>query len=158
MKTTPISFALLLLVLFFCASCAGPRFQSVSAIPPGRGLVYIYSVKGGVGRPNQLTHNNGKLAKLGPNQYLVQFVEPGTNIYGFHMNFYSRGGMVGLLVTHHDPEPVALPVEAGKTYYLKVLGAGLGASFWRMEEAEALQELQEMKPCQPVKIEKAKRL
>ena len=53
-------------------------------------------------------------------------------------------GLLGhmFLDRQNDPEPTVLSVVPGKTYYFKVMGMGLGASLWRMDEFTALQELQ----------------
>jgi hypothetical protein len=71
------------------------------------------------------------------------------------MGYFSRGGLIGMIMTQHDPEATQLHVEAGRTYYLRMIGAGMGASLWRVEESTGLAELQQ---CHPIEIEKNKRL
>ena len=60
-----------------------------------------------------------------------------------------------MLVAQHDSEGTRLRVEAGRTYYLRMIGAGMGASLCRVEASTALPELQH---CHPVEIEKNRRL
>ena len=153
MKKAAIAFTLLLVAPFLNGGCAGPgpRFEAVSAIPSGHGLVYIYSLMDNPGGSNHLIHNNESLASLGPDQYFVQFAEPGPNTYGVQINQLTQGGglVIGLLVNLPHPQPIVLQVDPGKTYYLKVIGAGSAASFWRVDDATALQELQR---CHRVEI------
>jgi hypothetical protein len=163
MKTNQRLFTLVFCALFLGSGCLSPRFKSTSIAPPGRGQVYIYSLKDvpvgnglpGGGGLNHLTHNNAKLADLGPKQYLVHFPEPGTNTYGFHMTWASRGGLLGRMFLNQqdDPTPTLLSIELGKTYYFRTTGGGLHVSFLRMDEYTALQELLQ---CRRVKTEKAK--
>jgi hypothetical protein len=100
-------------------------------------------------------HNGAKLGRLGPDQYYVQFPEPGTNAYAFRLSFAERGGLVGLLLTHEEPGTTLLHIQEGKTYYLKLVGAHAGASLWREEESAAVPDLQK---CRLVEVEKSKRL
>ena len=141
--------------LLLWSGCAAPKFQQVTQIPAGHGLVYVYAIHEAVAEGTSLSHNGQKLCGLGPDQYVVHFPEPGTNSYGFRMGYFSRGGLIGMLLTQHDPEATQLRVEAGRTYYLRMIGAGMGASLWRVEESTGLAELQQ---CHPIEIEKNKRL
>ena len=135
--------------------CAPPQFRAVTQIPPGRGLVYVYAPRGAVYQGTALSHNGEKIAGLGPEQYFIHFPEPGTNSYGFRMGYFSRGGLVGLMLTHQDPSATQLRIEAGQSYFLRMVGGGMGSSLWRVEETTGLSEIEK---CRPVEIEKAKRV
>ncbi len=139
----------------FFVGCAPSQFRPVTQIPPGRGLVYVYAPKGAVIRGTALSHNGEKIAGLGPEQYFVHFPEPGTNSYGFRMGYFSRGGLVGMMLTQSDPGATPLRVDAGKTYFLRMVGGGMGSSLWRVEDSTGLSEIDK---CHPVEIEKAKRV
>jgi hypothetical protein len=155
MKTLRIQFLLpTALAIWLCASCATtPNFHPVAAIPPGRGVVYVYSPASGGGRSG-VWHNGQKLVNLGPGCYAVEFPLAGTNSYGFQMNYFTRGALIGLMVPQPDPQATVLDVKAGKAYYLKLAGSGMNASLWRVDESAALPELRE---CHSVRIERAER-
>lgn len=144
-----------LLAVFACVACAPPKFQAVSKIPDGRGLVYVYAPPGAVIQGTSISHNGDKIAGLGPQQYFVHFPEPGTNSYGFRVGYFDRGGLVGMMLTQHDPSATRLRIDAGRTYYLRLIGGGMNSSLWRVEETTAKIEITN---CHPVEIEKAKRV
>jgi hypothetical protein len=143
------------LVLFCCAGCAPPKFRAVTQIPQGRGLVYVYAPQGAVYAGTDLSHNGERIAGLGPEQYFIHFPEPGTNSYGFRMGYFSRGGLVGMMLTQEDPSATRLRIEAGRTYYLRMIGGGMNSSLWRVEGTTAGNEITN---CHLVDIEKAKRV
>jgi hypothetical protein len=133
----------LLGALCLVGGCAatGPLYEPVSAIPPGYGLVYIYEDAGS--GPVTINHDNKKLASLQAGQYLFHFADRGANVYSFPSDFFQRGGIFGAmgLVDFSRPQPVVLMVEPGKTYYLKVIGAGANVNFWRVDQEIGSREL-----------------
>jgi hypothetical protein len=140
MNTLALASTLGLAALAVVGGCAGrgPLFAPAADIPTGHGLVYIYSVTGSSSGNNTIADNNQKLASLAPGEYLVQVPAPGQNVYSFQVNDINP---LALLVNYGEPSPAALQIEPRQTYYLKVIGAGRQAAFWRVDPATALQEL-----------------
>ena len=136
------------------AGCAAPKFEPVTKVPPGRGVVYVYAPREAVYAGTSISHNGEKIAGLGPEQYFVHFAEPGTNSYGFRMGYFSRGGLVGMMLTQADPGATRVRIEEGRTYFLRMVGGGMASSLWRVEEATGFSEITN---CHPIEIEKAKR-
>jgi hypothetical protein len=54
------------LAILLWSGCAAPKFQLVTQIPAGRGLVYIYAIHEAVPAGTSLSHNGEKLGGLGP--------------------------------------------------------------------------------------------
>jgi hypothetical protein len=142
------------LTALFASGCASPQFQPVAHVPPGRGVVYVY-VPPEAPAQGVVMHNDGKLGGLGPNQYFAHFPESGTNIYAMRVGFRERGGLVGLLLTHQDQDATRIRIEAGKSYFVRLIGIGANASLWRVDESTALAEIQQ---CHIIQVEKAKRV
>jgi len=164
MKANYLYLPVLLIISLFCAGCLGPKFESVSTIPQGHGLVYIYCVPAnGIAVGHRLMHNNAKIGLLLPFQYLVQYPIPGANTYGFWFNSLDRSSddetFLGLGYMIHgnkrpDPEPIDLTVKPGKPYYLKVIGQGLGSSIGQVDESIALHELQQCRKVETIDANK----
>jgi hypothetical protein len=96
-------------LIFIFPSSFSQKFQTVTSIPDGKALVYIYRPGSMVGAAVHYTVNvnNDKVsdAHLKNKSYLVYFAEPGTNIFW-------------ATVTNTRRE-INLDVEAGKTYYVR---------------------------------------
>jgi hypothetical protein len=59
------------------------------------------------------------------------------------------------MLTQSDPTSTVINVQAGKTYYLRLVGQGMGSSIWRVDDETALEE---MKHFEPDEVEKPKRI
>jgi predicted small lipoprotein YifL len=133
----------LLGVLSMVGGCgpSGPLYTPVSTIPPGQGLVYIYEDAGNA--PVTIDRNNKELASLRAGEYLFHFADPGRNVYSIQSSFAQRGGVFGAMgiIDSGSIQPTVLTVDTGKTYYLKVIGAGWNIALWRVDQATGSQEL-----------------
>jgi len=136
------------ILLMLCSACSTPNFHPVAQIPPGRGLIYIYTVSP-AGNRGYIIHNSKKLGALGPYCYLIDFPQEGPNSYGVPSNFFTRGGLLGLMVKDQAAEPTIVNVVAGNTYYVKQYGSNPDAELWRVDESDALPELAR---CHQVKV------
>jgi hypothetical protein len=112
----PLRWVLLVLgLLAALAGCAtlGPPFQSLTSIPPGKAVVYIYRPPKLVGSAISFTVNAGELpvATLSNGGYFPYIAEPG------RIDFWAVTETTSFVI---------LDVAAGMEYYLKgTIGMGI---------------------------------
>lgn len=103
---------LLVALLSGCASL-GPAYQIVEAIPPEKGLVYIY-------RPSSFVGGGVSYdVKVGENPIITLY-------NGGYYPYFSAPGEVEFWAKTESKSAVTLDVKAGETYFVKgTVGVGL---------------------------------
>ncbi|WP_045225046.1 DUF2846 domain-containing protein [Methyloterricola oryzae] len=116
-----IAWVLLAAVTSGC-STAAPHFKPAEAIPPGKGVVYIYRQPriAGSGVVGTITANKVAIVRIRSGGYFPYISEP---------------GRVNFAVKSEVTDEADVNVEAGKATYLKVsIGSGFRMSQFNLSE------------------------
>jgi hypothetical protein len=143
-------------VLFFLVTgCAtvppGPRFQTISDIPDGKGVIYIYKPDNYGKSIYQISVNGIPVTRLYRNSYFPYVASPGINIITGVKQI--RAGEILTTALGLEPDiKIEVNVEAGQSYYIERKGAS-SPKFESVPESKALPLLEDTVLLVPIQTD-----
>ena len=133
-------------LLAACASSPGPKFNSLSVVPEGKGLIYVFrNPRFGLNGTYTIAIDDRTVGVLRSGEFIEVSVEPGLRVVGLNP---TANGMFDLGSGVRNGK-VDVDVRSGATRFIRVVfDSDLGPCcakvvFQPMQEREALPELRE---------------